>query len=271
MKLGVNFGISSRSSERSVLAGGFTAASISNLDLWYDFSTLTGSNGDAVSSFANAGGAGSDYNLSQGTGSLQPNLDTSELSLNSLDFDNDKFQLANAYLTTDQTFSIFIVYEVDATGDVDTFMAGSATGANQFGVYNHKNVTTRFNAGVTGSLNNVEYIRTDQTTQDAGYGGSATTTTAYTLTANPEILVLTRAADEEIRIYNKAGALIGLSTSTTNNHTNTNFQIEYIGAQSNTGSPNNGVIGEIGVYNKTLSASEASTLTAHLASKWSIT
>ena len=263
-------GLGTTLSGGAALSTAFTAASISDLDLWYDFSTLTGSNGDAVSSFANAGAGGSNYDLSQGTGGVQPNLDTSELALNSLDFDNDKFQLANAYLTTDQTFSIFIVYEVDATGDVDTFIAGSTTGANQFGVYNHKNVTTRFNAGVTGSLNNVEYIRTDQTTQDAGYGGSATTTTSYTLTANPEILILTRAADEEIRIYNKAGALIGLSTSTTNNHANTNFQIEYIGAQSNTASPNNGVIGELGVYNKTLSADEVSTLAAHLAAKWSI-
>ena len=263
-------GLGNTLSGGAALSTAFTAASISDLDLWYDFSTLTGSNGDAVSSFANAGAGGSNYDLSQGTGGVQPNLDTSELALNSLDFDNDKFQLANAYLTTDQTFSIFIVYEVDATGDVDTFIAGSTTGANQFGVYNHKNVTTRFNAGVTGSLNNVEYIRTDQTTQDAGYGGSATTTTSYTLTANPEILILTRAADEEIRIYNKAGALIGLSTSTTNNHTNTNFQIEYIGSQSNTGSPNNGVIGEIGVYNKTLSAGEVSSLVTHLVAKWSI-
>ena len=263
-------GLGNTLSGGAALSTAFTAASISDLDLWYDFSTLTGSNGDAVSSFANAGAGGSNYDLSQGTGGVQPNLDTSELALNSLDFDNDKFQLANAYLTTDQTFSIFIVYEVDATGDVDTFIAGSTTGANQFGVYNHKNVTTRFNAGVTGSLNNVEYIRTDQTTQDAGYGGSATTTTSYTLTANPEILILTRAADEEIRKYNKAGALIGLSTSTTNNHANTNFQIEYIGAQSNTASPNNGVIGELGVYNKTLSADEVSTLAAHLAAKWSI-
>ena len=248
----------------------FTAASISDLDLWYDFSTVTGSNGDAQTSFANAGAGGSDYDLSQGTGSLQPNLDTSELALNSLDFDADRFDLANAYLTTGQTFSIFIVYEVDATGDVDTFMAGSTTGANQFGVYNHKNVTTRFNADVTGSLNNVEYIRTDQTTQDAGYGGSATTTTAYTLTVNPEILVLTRAADEEIRIYNKAGALIGLSTSTTNNHANTNFEIDHIGLQAGGASPNNGVIGEIGVYNKTLDATEVSNLITHLADKWSI-
>ena len=248
----------------------FTAASISDLDLWYDFSTVTGSNGDAQTSFANAGAGGSDYDLSQGTGSLQPNLDTSELALNSLDFDADRFDLANAYLTTGQTFSIFIVYEVDATGDVDTFMAGSTTGANQFGVYNHKNVTTRFNADVTGSLNSVEYIRTDQTTQDAGYGGSATTTTAYTLTADPEILVLTRAADEEIKIYNKAGALIGLSTSTTNNHANTNFEIDHIGLQSGGASPNNGVIGEMGVYNKTLDATEVSNLITHLADKWSI-
>ena len=263
-------GLGTTLSGGAALPAAFTAASISGLDLWYDFSPVTGSNGDAVASFANAGDGGSNYDLSQGTGSVQPNLDTSELSLNSLDFDNDKFQLANAYLTTDQTFSIFIVYEVDATGDVDTFIAGSTTGANQFGVYNHKNVTTRFNADVTGSLNNVEYIRTDQTTQDAGYGGDATTITAYTLTANPEILVLTRAADEEIKIFNKAGDLIGLSTSTTNNHANTNFQIEYIGAQSNTASPNNGVIGEIGVYNKTLSADEVSSLITHLADKWSI-
>ena len=263
-------GLGTTLSGSAALPAAFTAASISGLDLWYDFSTLTGSNGDAVSSFANAGDGGSNYDLSQGTGSVQPNLDTSELALNSLDFDNDKFQLANAYLTTDQTFSIFIVYEVDATGDVDTFIAGSTTGANQFGVYNHKNVTTRFNAGVTGSLNNVEYIRTDQATQDAGYTADATTTTEYTLTANPEILVLTRAADEEIKIFNKAGDLIGLSTSTTNNHANTNFQIEYIGSQSNTGSPNNGVIGEIGVYNKTLSANEVSSLITHLAAKWSI-
>ena len=80
MKLGVNFGVSSRSSERSVLAGGFTAASISNLDLWYDFSTLSEEDGTAVSSFANAGAAGSNYDLSQGTGAVQPNVDNNEIS-----------------------------------------------------------------------------------------------------------------------------------------------------------------------------------------------
>ena len=254
-----------------VVLSGFTAASISNLDLWYDFSTVTGSNGDAQASFANAGLGGSDYDLAQSTAGLRPTLDTSELSLNSLDFDADKFQLANASLTPDKTFSIFIVYEVDATGDVDHFFGGSSTDRNIFGVYNNLNVTTRFNAEATSSLNNVEYIKVSLSTQDAQYTGSATSTTSYTLTANPEILVLTRAADNEIRIYNKAGALIGLSTSYTNGHADTNFQIEYIGSESDTGAPTNGVIGEIGVYNKTLSAGEVSSLVTHLASKWSIT
>ena len=259
----------------NTLAGGapapeFTAASISNLDIWYDFSTITGSNGDAQASLANAGNAGSNYNLAQTNAALRPTLDTSELALNSLDFDADKFQLDNAYLTTSKTFSIFLVYEVDATADLDIFLAGTTTGSNQFGVFNHKNIITRFNAAESGSLNNVEYILTDGTGADPGYTGDATTITAYTLTANPEILVLTRGSDNEIKIYNKAGALIGLSTSTTNNHAETDFQIEFVGALSNTGSPNNGVIGEMGVYNKTLSTDEVSSLTTHLASKWSI-
>jgi hypothetical protein len=266
MKLGIGLSLT----RQRILGSDFSPSDISNLDLWYDFSTISGSNGDAQASFTNAGLGGSNYNLAQSTAGSRPTLDTSELSLNSLDFDGDRFDLDNAYLTTGKTFSIFIVYEVDATADVDTFIAGSTGGNNQFGVYNHKNVTTRFNADATGDMNSVEYIRTDQTTQDAGYGGSATSTTAYTLTANPEILVLTRGSDNEIKIYNKAGALIGLSTSTTNNHEDTNFQIDHIGGQSGGASPNNGVIGEMGVYNKTLSASEVSDLITHLADKWSI-
>ena len=84
------------------------------------------------------------------------------------------------------------------------------------------------------------------------------------------MFIITRGSDNEIKIYNKAGALIGLSTSTTNNHADTNFQIDHIGGQSGGSSSNNGVIGEMGVYNKTLSASEVSDLVTHLADKWSI-
>jgi len=39
---------------------------------------------------------------------------------------------------------------------------------------------------------------------------------------------------------------------------------------ANGGSKANGCIGEIGLYNKTLTADEVSSLITHLASKWSV-
>ena len=57
----------------------FALADLGSLDLHYDFSTLTGSGGDAVSAVTNLGDGGSNYNLSQGTSNNQPTLNTSEL------------------------------------------------------------------------------------------------------------------------------------------------------------------------------------------------
>ena len=110
----------------------FTAASISSLDLWYDFSTLTGSDGDAVSSFANGGDAGSDYNLSQGTAGRRPLLETGDMALNSVKFDNndDRLSLDNVYVTTDQTFTFFVVFETGQAG-TDIFMGGDNTVNNE--------------------------------------------------------------------------------------------------------------------------------------------
>ena len=269
LSLGLKIGLGSP----RVRNTGFALSDISNLDLHYDFSTLTGSNGDAVSSFANAGGAGSSYNLSQSTGGSQPTLNTSELSLNGVDFASGDFlELGSNYTTTGETFTIFVVYEVDATADVDTFMAGDSGAINQFGVYNHKNVTTRFNGNESAaSLNNVVYTLTD-TTSDDDYDGSTTTTTAYTLTADPEILVVTRDAstNKEIRIYNKNKDLIGLSSSPDGAASDTNFRIERIGTLASGGGPTDGVIGEMGIYNKELSVSEVGQVVDFLVDKWSI-
>ena len=251
----------------------FALADLGSLDLHYDFSTLTGSGGDVVSAATNLGEGGSNYNLSQGTDTNQPTLNTSELSLNGVDFaTNDFLSLANAYTTSDETFTIFVVYEVDATADTDTFIAGSSGSINQFGVYNHKNVTTRFNGNESAaSLNNVVYTLTD-TTSDDDYDGSTTTTTAYTLTADPEILVVTRDAstNKEIRIYNKNKDLIGLSSSPDGAASDTNFRIERIGTLASGGGPTDGVIGEMGIYNKELSVSEVGQVVDFLVDKWSI-
>ena len=56
----------------------FAPADFGNLDIHYDFSLLSGSNGDAISSFANGGAAGGDYDLRQTTASNQPTIDTSK-------------------------------------------------------------------------------------------------------------------------------------------------------------------------------------------------
>ena len=275
MGLGSGFGtLSTASSSAVILNSGFALADIGNLDLHYDFSLLSGSNGDNVTSFANSGGGGSDYDLSQSNAAFYPTLDTSELSLNSVDFGTGDFlELGSNYTTTGEAFTIFVVYEVDSTSDVDTFIAGDSGAINQFGVYNHKNVSTRFNGNEAAATTNaVEYIRVDIDTQDAGYSGSATSTTAYTLTADPEILVLARddSSDKEIRIYNKNKDLIGLSSSPSGAVSDTNFVIGQLGRQAGGGGTTAGVIGEIGVYDKKLTVSQVNQVVDFLKDKWSI-
>ena len=164
MKLGLGLSLT-----RQRILGGFKPSDISNLDLWYDFSTISGTTGDNVTAFANAGGAGDDYDLTQDTAADIPTLNTSEMGANCLDFQSgsttadDSLELDNAYETTGGTFSIFVVYEISATTDTDTFMAGASGAVNQFGVYNQKNITTRFNGAASGSYNAVVNTRTDNT------------------------------------------------------------------------------------------------------------
>ena len=262
MRLGIGLSLT----RQRILGSAFSPSDISNLDLWYDFSTISGSTGDNVTSFANAGLGGSNYNLSQSTADDYPTLNTSEMGLNCLDFQSgsttldDSLDLANTYTTTGQTFSIFVVYEISATGDTDTFLGGSSGGVNQFGVYNQKNITLRCNGEGGVSTNAVVNIRTDNTDNSS---------IDYEVGTDQEILVLTRDASEVIKVYNKNGALICQGTSTTT-HAETNLGIAHIGSLSSGASPVNGFIGEIGVYNKTLDATEVSNLTTHLKDKWSV-
>ena len=157
----------------STLMGGapspeFTAASISNLDLWYDFSTLTGSDGDAITSFANGGNAGSDYNLGQSDAGKKPLLETGDMSLNSVKFDNsdDRLNLDNVYVTTDQTFTVFIVFETGQSG-ADIFFGGTSSDNDQNFISlagaNGVAIQTRFKGVTGGANNNTVTTKTDGT------------------------------------------------------------------------------------------------------------
>jgi len=247
----------------------FAPADFGNLDLHYDFSLLSGSNGDGILSFANGGAAGSDYNLRQATGSNQPTIDTSAMAANSAAFDNsnDKLDSQNAYVTTDQTFTFFVVFETGQAG-ADAFFAGDV-GDNlnfiQLAGANGVAIQTKFVGNTAGSNNSAVTTKTNGT-ESAGTNGDIN----HTYRADtPEILIITRDASENNRFFNHTGGLIATSTSDATD-SDTNFRFQRLGASGTGGSPHDGNIGEIGLYNIKLSDSEVATLADYLATKWSV-
>jgi len=247
----------------------FVPADFGNLDLHYDFSLLSGSDGDGISSFANRGAAGSDYDLRQTTASNQPTIDTSAMAANSAAFDNsnDKLDSQNAYITTDQTFTFFVVFETGQAG-ADAFFAGDV-GDNlnfiQLAGANGVAIQTKFVGNTAGSNNNAVTTKTNGT-ESAGTNGDIN----YTYRADtPEILIMTRDASENNRFFNHTGGLIATSTSDATD-SDTNFRFQRLGAAGTGGSPHDGNIGEIGLYNIKLSDSEVATLANYLATKWSV-
>jgi len=267
MRLGLGLSLT----RQRILGSAFSPSDISNLDLWYDFSTLTGSDGDAITSFANGGNAGSDYNLGQSDAGKKPLLETGDMALNSVKFDNsdDRLNLDNVYVTTGQTFTFFVVFETGQSGS-DVFFGGTSTDNDQNMISlagaNGVAIQTRFTGTSGGSANNLITTKTDGT-ESGGTNGDAN----YTFRENtPEIMVMTRADDEEMRFYNHNGDLICTEDSATNNNSDTNFRVATVGADGDGGGAHEGTIGEIGLYNKVLTSTEISDLITHLKDKWSV-
>jgi len=265
LSLGLKIGLGSP----RVRGASFAPADFGNLDLHYDFSKLTGSDGDAISSFANEGAGGSAYNLSQSTGASQPTLSTSAMSANSASFDNsnDRLDSGSAYVTTDQTFTFFCVFETGQAG-TDAFFAGDV-GNNlnfiQLAGANGVAIQTKFVGNTAGSSNSSITTKIDGT-QSTGTDGDINYT--YRV-STPEILIITRDASENIRFFNHTGGLMATSTSDATD-SDTNFRFQRLGTAGTGGSPFDGNIGEIGLYNIKLSDSQVSTLASYLSSKWSV-
>ena len=247
----------------------FAPADFGNLDLHYDFSLLSGSNGDGIASFSNGGAAGGDYDLRQTTASNQPTIDTSSMAANSAAFDNsnDKLDAANPYVTTDQTFTFFVVFETGQAG-ADAFFAGDV-GDNlnfiQLAGANGVAIQTKFVGNTAGSNNSAITTKTNGT-ESAGTNGDINHTFRV---STPEILIMTRDASENNRFFNHTGGLIATSTSDATD-SDTNFRFQRIGSAGTGGSPYDGNIGEIGLYNIKLSDSQVATLANYLATKWSV-
>ena len=242
---------------------GFAPSDISNLDIWYAFDELSGSNGDNVTAVSNKGGAGSNYDLSGISGKI-PTLDTSGMgSINSVDFNASSangFQLDNHYTTTDKTFTLFVVSKRDSTSDSDSFMSGQTGGNNAFYAYQNVNTIVLKCNGDGNNTNSHTALNCNNTNNS---------TVQYAFTTNKEILVVTRDASNDVRVYNQADDYIGNGTSPST-ATDTNFVLDYIGRFATSGTPADGLIGELGIYNKVLSRTEITNLITHLKDKWSI-
>ena len=254
----------------------FAPADFGNLDIHYDFSLLSGSNGDAISAFANGGAAGSDHDLVQVTAVRRPTIDTSAMAANSASFDNsdDRLHLSNLYLTTDKTFTFFCVFETGRAGS-DVFFAGDSptdgsTGGNnlnfiQLAGANGVAIQSKFVGNTAGSNNSVVTTKINGT-ESAGTDGDIN----YQYRADTsEILIFTRDASNNIRIFNHTGGLMATSTSNATD-SDTNFRIQTIGQEGDGGSGWDGNLGEMGLYNIKLSDSEVATLANYLATKWSV-
>ena len=261
-------------------SAGFSPRDFGDLDIWYDFSKIVDLFGleddDNLSKFPNGGRKAGLFDLSQSTSSKMPHVSTDEMQLPSARFNNSasmQFELPSTYITTQKTFTIFAVVRVDdtSTSVTECLLAGETTGASQISSYNNRNITLRFNGAVaSGSLNGALIQLIDSTGQDEYTGSSSESTVQYSYSTGDELFVIVKRADDEVRTFNKNGDLVGLSTAKSNNHSDTNMAVRYIGAFSNGNNAHDGTIGEIGIYDKDLTDTQAKELCAHLKSKWSI-
>ena len=247
----------------------FQPSDLGDLPIHYDMSLVTGSHGDLVDRVDNSGTAGTSYDIVGSGDSTLPRLDTSSMNANSLSFDNtdDRLATSSVYVTTSQTFTFFVVFETGQAG-TDIFAAGDV-GVNlnfiQLAGANGVAVQTKFVGNTTSPHNNSVTTKIDGS-QSTGTDGDINYT--YRV-STPEILIITRDASENIRFFNHTGGLMATSTSDTTD-SDTNFRFQRVGINGTGGSPYDGNIGEMGIYNETLSDADVTTLAHYLADKWDV-
>ena len=232
-------------------------ANSADLDIHFDFSTLTGAHGDAVAAATNLGAAGSGKNINAKNGT--PTLDTVTMSRNSVSFDgtDDILKMAAAYTTTGKAFTFFIVFnKLDDTNDVAVANAFNAE-EDYFIIKDSGNdIATRFN-GETGVT-----IGMDSTT-------SSTINYSYTSTHNG-VLVIQRVGSGAVEIYADNGLYVAKKSNAATK-AGADFTLGAIGGTtSGSLADMGGTIGEVGIYDTALSDADAIILAQELSRKWGI-
>lgn len=242
------------SAVKSIVASGLSSPlDIDGLMGYFDFSTLSGNDGDACPlPVTNLGSAGSASNVTAINGG--PLINDSLLSLRSLDFDgvNDRVIIDTNMVTTGKPMTLFAVFNSD-NGTADCFFTkDTVDGSSQLRMDTTSTFTFR-SGGVS-----PQTITTNNT--DNG-------SKSYTYTAGvQEVLVIRRDSDGTWYMYNKLGDFIGLQDSAT---AQSGADFEW-GVSGDIGDSDfNGSIGEIGMYDADIGAAKASELAQFLNAKWS--
>tara|TARA_R100000234_G_scaffold35132_1_gene20870 strand:+ start:493 stop:1269 length:777 start_codon:yes stop_codon:yes gene_type:complete len=230
-------------------------ANYADLDVWFDFSTLTGSHGDEVTAATNLGQSGSGKNINSNGG--DPTLDTSTMNRNSIAFDgNDYLNMAATYTTTGKAHTFFMVF-TKADGSNDIIVQKSSSDEDDI-----IKIT-----GASPDNKNLAIGYAGESAQTVALNSTGGSTVSWSIpTDEVTVLAIRRIANGEVYIYAQQGAAVAVK-STSAIKAGANFSIGSIGGSA-TGADVTGNIAEVGIYDADIGVSNTQELCRNLMIKW---
>ena len=229
-------------------------ANYADLDLHYDFSLLTGTDGTEITSERNLG-QGSSLDITSNTGA--PTLDASTaFSRRSAKFDasDEILNMEAEYTTTNKAFTLFIVFnKADVSNDITVSSASN------------ENSTKLEQDVITMQLGSSSAFTID-------HGSTSGPTVDYEIQAStPTLFLIRRNADGSVFVYADNFIYIA-SKGNAAAKAGATFAIQHIGGTEEGAIADfTGNVGELGVYDTALSTADIEVLMKELCKKWGIT
>jgi hypothetical protein len=225
----------------------FIPTEISGLVAWWDASQITTlNNNDDVTTWIDVTGV---YSATQSVAAKKPHYKTNQInSLAAIDFEADDSQYLITTITPSASKTVFVVFTCESLAD--RVLVGS-TDTSDDSFIGIETATDKLAGGVS----------TDDITTILGTTTIATDGTAYIGMLKYNGSNVNLALDGTVEYAGAQAAAIS------------NSQVEYIGANNIDASPSaywDGLIGEIIIYNTSLSSTDTANIVAYLQNKWSI-
>jgi len=231
-----------------------------DLDVHFDFSTLTGVHEEEVTAATNLGQGGAVFNIStnNGTPSLDKENFGGRLSV-AFATAGDYFTLGRTFQSANKSFTFFVVLQRDNL-EVNAIIGSSVEEETS----NH----VRF----TGDGAEIETLMgTDEASITTTLNSTSGSTVNYTQVAGvPSVLVMRRDTGGVLYVYADNGILIAISSGDMKQAAN--FRFLTIGGliHHHPTTTFDGHIGEVGIYDADIGDTAAITLSKELSTKWGV-